>query len=59
MPRHQSGLGGTQIVWNALRSGGIDAYVEYTGTLGQEILGGKARSEEQMRAAAPRAGRSA
>ena len=31
-------LGGTPVVWQALINGEIDAYVEYTGTLQQEIL---------------------
>ncbi|BBU60868.1 amino acid ABC transporter permease [Methylosinus sp. C49] len=31
-------LGGTRLVWNALLSGEVDAYPEYTGTLRQEIL---------------------
>ena len=31
-------LGGTPVVWNALRQGEIDAYVEYTGTLRQQIF---------------------
>jgi osmoprotectant transport system permease protein len=31
-------LGGTPVVWQALLAGEIDAYVEYTGTLRQEIL---------------------
>ncbi|WP_159728764.1 glycine betaine ABC transporter substrate-binding protein [Methylosinus sp. Ce-a6] len=31
-------LGGTRLVWNALLSGEIDVYPEYTGTLRQEIL---------------------
>lgn len=35
---HRRELGGTRVVWNALLSGEIDAYVEYTGTLTQEIL---------------------
>ncbi|MCA9174220.1 MAG: ABC transporter permease subunit [Planctomycetales bacterium] len=30
-------LGGTQVVWSALRSGEIDAYVDYTGTIHREI----------------------
>lgn len=34
------GLGGTRLVWNALRSGEIDIYPEYTGTLLQELLTG-------------------
>lgn len=35
---HQRQLGGTRVLWNALLSGDIDAYPEYTGTLLQEIL---------------------
>ncbi|HEB56585.1 MAG TPA: ABC transporter permease subunit [Gammaproteobacteria bacterium] len=35
---HQRQLGGTRVVWNALLSGEIDAYPEYTGTLMQETL---------------------
>ena len=35
---HQASLGGTRLVFNALASGEIDAYVEYTGTLRQELL---------------------
>jgi osmoprotectant transport system permease protein len=35
---HLRQLGGTRVLWNALRSGEIDAYPEYTGTLLQEIL---------------------
>ncbi len=35
---HQKQLGGTRVVWNALLSGEIDAYPEYTGTLMQETL---------------------
>lgn len=38
---HRRELGGTRIVWNALVRGEIDAYVEYTGTLRQEIFAGK------------------
>jgi osmoprotectant transport system permease protein len=36
--RHQSGFGGTRLVWDALVSGAIDIYPEYTGTLFEEIL---------------------
>jgi len=36
--RHQRQLGGTRVVWNALLSGEIDAYPEYTGTLMNETL---------------------
>lgn len=35
---HQRQLGGTRVVWNALLSGAIDAYPEYTGTLIHELL---------------------
>jgi osmoprotectant transport system permease protein len=35
---HRQGMGGTIIVWQALRGGQIDAYPEYTGTITQEIL---------------------
>lgn len=36
--RHRRGLGGTRLVFNALAGGEIDAYVEYTGTLINEIF---------------------
>jgi len=35
---HRRELGGTRILWEALRGGGIDAYPEYTGTILEEIL---------------------
>jgi osmoprotectant transport system permease protein len=35
---HRQGMGGTIILWEALRSGQIDIYPEYTGTITQEIL---------------------
>jgi len=35
---HQQGLGNTAIVLNALTSGNIDIYPEYTGTIAKEIL---------------------
>lgn len=35
---HRQGMGGTIILWEALRSGQIDLYSEYTGTITQEIL---------------------
>lgn len=35
---HRQGMGGTIILWQALRGGEIDAYPEYTGTIVQEIL---------------------
>ncbi|HST31025.1 MAG TPA: glycine betaine ABC transporter substrate-binding protein, partial [Chthoniobacterales bacterium] len=35
---HRQGMGGTIILWQALRGGQIDTYPEYTGTIVQEIL---------------------
>src|SRR5467141_2683649 len=35
---HRQGMGGTIILWEALRGGQIDLYPEYTGTITQEIL---------------------
>jgi len=36
--QHKQGMGGTIILWQALKTGQIDAYPEYTGTIGEEIL---------------------
>ncbi|MEM7581895.1 MAG: glycine betaine ABC transporter substrate-binding protein [Acidobacteriota bacterium] len=38
---HRRELGGTRVLWSALTSGEIDAYVEYTGTLTHEIFAGR------------------
>ena len=35
---HRQGMGGTIILWEALRTGQIGLYPDYTGTIGQEIL---------------------
>jgi osmoprotectant transport system permease protein len=35
---HRQGMGGTIILWEALRGGQIDVYPEYSGTIAQEIL---------------------
>ncbi len=35
---HQRELGGTRILWNALRADELDIYPEYTGTLARELL---------------------
>jgi osmoprotectant transport system permease protein len=35
---HRQGMGGTIILWQALRGGQIDVYPEYTGTIVQEVL---------------------
>jgi osmoprotectant transport system permease protein len=49
---HRQGMGGTIILWQALRGGQIDAYPEYTGTIAQEILKTTdASSAEQIREA--------
>ncbi len=48
-PEHYRELGGTRLVFDALRAGDIDAYVEYTGTIQQEILAGQPiLDDEQM-----------
>ena len=36
---HEPSLGGTATAWKALKSGKIDLYPEYTGTLARDILG--------------------
>jgi len=38
LAEHRQGMGGTIILWQALRGGQIDTYPEYTGTITQEIL---------------------
>jgi osmoprotectant transport system permease protein len=45
---HRAGLGNTAILYEALRSGGIDVYPEYTGTIAREIL----KTEENLDLAA-------
>jgi osmoprotectant transport system permease protein len=35
---HRAGLGNTAILYEALRSGAVDVYPEYTGTIAREIL---------------------
>src|SRR5215471_3336244 len=47
---HRQGMGGTIILWEALRRGQIDAYPEYTGTIATEILKSNSRvSLDQIR----------
>jgi osmoprotectant transport system permease protein len=52
---HRSELGGTQVLWKALLNGDIDAYIDYTGTIREELLadaikaGAEVRSEGDMR----------
>jgi osmoprotectant transport system permease protein len=38
---HRAQMGGTRILWTALTGGEIDVYVEYTGTIVEEILAGE------------------
>ena len=48
---HLKGLGGTRLVFNALVSGEIDVYAEYTGTLTHEIFADdKPETLEELRA---------
>ena len=50
--KHYRELGGTRLVFQALVSGDIDAYPEYTGTISEEILAGRSsESIEAMRRA--------
>jgi osmoprotectant transport system permease protein len=54
---HRANLGGTQIVYTALKTGSIDVYPEYTGTISEVILKSGARSSlAEMRAALARDG---
>ncbi len=48
---HKQGMGGTIILWEALNSGQISMYPEYTGTITEEILKQKGRkmSDAQLR----------
>ena len=46
------GLGGTRLLWEALRRGEVDVYPEYTGTIAGELLPGiDGRDEAALRAA--------
>lgn len=46
---HFRQLGGTKLVYTALKNGDIDAYVDYTGTIVEEILSGETRDPEAVR----------
>ena len=49
---HRGELGGTRVLFNALISGDIDVYCEYTGTIMQELLAeSNLETEDQIRAA--------
>ncbi|HEY3412737.1 MAG TPA: glycine betaine ABC transporter substrate-binding protein [Armatimonadota bacterium] len=48
---HRKNLGGTEIVYQALKSGGIDIYPEYTGTIAEVLMKSRGRpSVAEMRA---------
>jgi osmoprotectant transport system permease protein len=47
---HEAQMGGTRILWTALQQGEIDVYVEYTGTLSEEILQARPASLAELRA---------
>jgi osmoprotectant transport system permease protein len=54
---HRQGMGGTIILWEALRGGQIDAYPEYTGTIATEILkSDPSMSLDQIRASLEKLG---
>ncbi len=45
---HRSNLGGTLVCYNALRKGGLDAYIEYTGTALTAILKREPRNDPRQ-----------
>jgi osmoprotectant transport system permease protein len=48
---HRRELGGTRVLWNALRRGDLDLYPEYTGTIRAELLrAGDAGTDVQLAA---------
>ena len=48
---HRQGMGGTIILWEAIRAAQIHVYPEYTGTIAEEILKDRpSNSREKMRA---------
>jgi osmoprotectant transport system permease protein len=50
-------LGGSRFVWDALLADSVDVYVDYTGTLTEQIFSGKGiRSEDALRAELARHG---
>lgn len=53
---HRQGMGGTIILWQALRSGQIAVYPEYTGTIAEEILKAPTASVGEMREALAKSG---
>lgn len=49
---HNEQLGGSRILWNALLSGSIDVYPDYTGTISEELLAGQGISSRPEMVAA-------
>ncbi|QDV05147.1 Choline transport system permease protein OpuBB [Planctomycetes bacterium Poly30] len=49
---HARELGGTRVLFEALKSGSIDVYAEYTGTIAEEILAGSQPSDRSPSPAA-------
>ena len=45
---HRQGMGGTIILWQALRGGQIDIYPEYTGTIAEEVLKRSGLTNEEI-----------
>ena len=52
---HRVGLGGTRLVWDALVSGSVDVYPEYSGTLLDEIFSAEAAAQALPSAAETKA----
>lgn len=46
--QHRKQLGGTRFLWQALIDGEIDLYPEYTGTLIEEVLGGRLQGKRDL-----------
>jgi osmoprotectant transport system permease protein len=46
--QHKQGLGNTGILFEALKSGSIDLYPDYTGTIGRELLKSEASDLESL-----------
>ncbi|MFL6530052.1 MAG: glycine betaine ABC transporter substrate-binding protein [Chthoniobacterales bacterium] len=53
---HRQGMGGTIILWQALRANQITVYPEYTGTIAEEILKNPGASEDMMRSELAKSG---
>ncbi|MGD9902087.1 MAG: glycine betaine ABC transporter substrate-binding protein [Vicinamibacterales bacterium] len=49
---HRRELGGSRVLWSALRGGEIDLYPEYTGTLREEMFKGRALPDDEALQAA-------